>query len=108
MSQEFENETNVSNYEDPLAAAEQMPEQKPEKKKGKAAGIWSIIGTVVMYQLFGLIGGLICLGGFAVVTAIIKSKLPTGAKVVLSVLTIVGFAVLLFAFILFSAAALAE
>ena len=108
MSQELENQSNVGSYVDPIANAEQMPQQKPEKKQGKAAGILSIVGTVVMYRLFGLVGGLICLGGFAAVTAIIKSKLPTAAKVVLSVLTVVGFVVLLFAFIMLSAAIMAE
>ena len=102
MSQEFENQTNAENYQDPLANMEQAPAQKPEKKKG-GSGVWSIVGTVVMWRLFGLIGGLICLGGFAVVSAIIKSKMSTAAKVILSVITVLGFLVLLFVFILLSA-----
>ena len=103
MSQEFENQSNVENYQDPLANMEQAPAQKPEKKQSTAASIGSVVGTVVMWRLFGLIGGLICIGGFAVVSAIIKSKMSTAVKVILSVITVLGFLVLLFVFILLSA-----
>ncbi len=108
MSQEFENQSNTGSYVDPIATMEQAPEQKPEKKQGAGAGILSVVVSVIVFKFFGIIGGVICFAGFAAVTAIIKSKMSTALKVVLSVLTVLGFLVLLFAFILLSAAILAE
>lgn len=108
MSQEMNNQPDMGNYQDPLANMEQAPAQKPQKKQSTAASILTGVGTVVMWRLFGLIGGLICIGGYAVVAAIIKSKMSTVAKVILSVVTVLGFLVLLFVFILFSAAVTAD
>ncbi len=132
MSQEFENQANGANqtsevnqtsgtyqayeanqnaggvYVDPLDNMENQPEQKPEKKQSTVMSIISIVVSVVVFKLFGLLGGVICFGGFAVVMAIMKSKMSTTAKVILSVVTIVGFVLLLFAFILFSAAVLSS
>jgi len=108
MSQEFENQPDMGNYQDPLANVEQVSAQAPVKKQSTAASVLSGVGAVVMWRLFGLLGGLICIGGFAVVSAIIKSKMSTAAKVILSVVTVLGFLVLLFVFILFSAAVTAD
>jgi len=108
MDYEFNNQQGMGEYQDPLASAVQTTEVKPDKKKGKGAGLLSVVGSVILFRLFGVIGGAICIGGFAVVTAIIKSKMPTVAKVLLSIVTIIGFLVLLFVFIMFSAAVIAQ
>ncbi len=105
MDQQMTNPMNGGTYVDPIATNGTVEvEAKPEKKQGKAAGILTIVGTVLLYKLFGIIGGAICLAGAAVVGAIVKSKMSTAVKVILSILTIVGFLILLFAFILLSAA----
>ncbi len=78
---------------------------QPEKKSGSKA--LDILATVVSFGvvfLFGILGGLICFGGYWLVKVIVKSKMPTAAKVILSVLVVLVFLALLAAFVLFSAA----
>lgn len=88
-------------YYDPLTA------QTGKPVKNKAGGGLTIAATavsVIVFFLFGAIGGLICYGGYWAVLAIAKSKLPTTAKVILGVVVGLAFVILLFAFILFAAA----
>lgn len=85
-------------YQDPLATTG----GEPAKKKISGSSIGAVVGTVVMMRLFGLIGALICFGGFCAVRAVIKSKMAVAAKVVISVLLVLVFLGLLIFFILFS------
>lgn len=101
--QNMDNQQNM-NYEDPLATAAGAGEGQPEKKKGGTGSlIGSTVAAVLVWRLFGLVGGLICYGGFWGVRAVIKSKLPVAAKVVLSILLILGLVILMFVYILFLA-----
>ncbi len=101
MSQEeLNNQQNqTGNYQDPIANAE----GKPAKKKTTGTTIAATVVSVIVFILFGAIGGLICYGGYWAVLAIAKSKMPTGAKVVLATLVGLAFLILLFVFILFAA-----
>lgn len=76
---------------------------KPAKKQGTASMIASTAVSVIVWRLFGLVGALICFGGFWAVCAIAKSRLPIAARIILCILTAVGFLVLLFVVILASA-----
>lgn len=91
----------TENYQDPIAA---QNGEKPAKKSGGAAGIGSTIAAVVVWRLFGLIGGLICFGGFWAVYGICKSKLPLAAKIILSIVVALAFVVLMLVYILVVAA----
>ncbi len=99
--QNMDNQQNM-NYQDPLATG--VGAAQPEKKKGGTGSlVGSTVAAVLVWRLFGLIGGLICYGGFWGVRAIIKSKMPVAAKVVLSILVILGLLILMFVYILFVA-----
>lgn len=103
MSQEELNnqqDATSENYQDPIATPNG---EKPAKKSGGAAGIGSTIAAVVVWRLFGLVGGLICFGGFWAVYGIAKSKLPLAAKIILGIVVGLAFLVLLFVFILVAA-----
>lgn len=93
-------QTPTDGYQDPL-----MTENgKPAKKKMGGSTIAATIVSVVVFYFFGLLGGLICYGGYWLVYAIIRSKMPVAAKVILSVVVVLVFLVLLVLFILFAAA----
>lgn len=101
--QNMDNQQNM-NYQDPLATATGAGAAQPEKKKGGTGSvIGSTVAAVLVWRLFGLVGGLICYGGFWGVRAIIKSKMPVAAKVVLSTLVILGLVILMIVYILFVA-----
>ncbi len=100
MSQE---ETRMQQSENDQNLSGEADGEKPEKKKGNASLIGSTVVSVLVWRLFGVVGGLICFGGFWAVCGIAKSKLPLTAKIILCILTAVGFLVLLFLFILFTA-----
>ncbi len=104
MSQEELNGEQVTNenYQDPLAA--QNGEAPAKKKSGGAAGVGSAIAAVVVWRLFGLIGGLICFGGFWAVYGIAKSKLPLAARIVLCIVVALAFIALLLGVIVLVAA----
>lgn len=102
MSQEEQNVQQNGDYQDPL----QENGGKPAKKTGNASVIGSTIVSVIVWRVFGLLGGLICFGGFWAVCGIAKSKLPLAARIILCILTAIIFLVLLFVFILLSAAVL--
>lgn len=87
-------------YQDPLAASN----GKPGKKKASGSTVAATIVSVVVVYLFGLIGGLICYGGYWAVFGIAKSKLPVAARVILCLIVAILFIVLLLAFILLSSA----
>lgn len=87
-------------YYDPLTAQA----GKPAKKKTGGVTIAATVVSVIVFFLFGAIGGLICYGGYWAVLGIAKSKLPTTAKVILGVVVGLAFLILLFAFILFASA----
>lgn len=86
-------------YQDPL----QNAGKEPGKKKMRGGDWVATIVAIVLVRLVGLIGALICFGGYWVVRAIAKSKMSVGLKVVLSILVAVAFLILLIVFILFSA-----
>lgn len=102
MSQEEMNTQQNENavYQDPIGTTN----GKPEKKKAGGSTIAATIVSVVVVYLFGLIGGLICYGGYWAVFGIAKSKLPTAARVILCLIVALVFIVLLLAFILLSSA----
>lgn len=106
MSEEFETQQPQDNtYQDPIASTE----GKPEKKKGStAANVTATVVSVVVFYLFGLVGGLICYGGYWAVRAVIMSKMSVAAKVILSIILVFVFLALMVAFILFVAAAQAN
>ena len=100
-------------YQDPLANAQnqggtyQDPLQKagkePEKKKMGGSDWVATILAVVLVRLVGVVGALICFGGYWAVRAIVKSKMAVGAKVILSILVGLAFVILFIVFIIFSA-----
>lgn len=97
MSKESINQTD--GYQETVANTE----AKPEKKQSTAAAVASTVGGILLYKLFGILGAAICLGGFAGIMAIAKSKLPTAAKVILGVMVGILCIGLLGVFILISA-----
>lgn len=101
MNQEEMNTQQTENvtYQDPLETAN----GKPEKKKVGGSTIAATIISVVLIRLFGILGGLICYGGYWAVYGIAKSKLPLAARIILCILVAFLFVVLLFAFIVFAA-----
>lgn len=110
MEQEVQNNqqdaVNNSNYTDPLASGNVVAanDGQPAKKKGDTGyAIGSTVAAVVLWRLFGILGALICYGGFWAVRAIIKSKMSTALKVILSVLIVLGCLVLLVLYILVAA-----
>ena len=84
----------LETYQDPL----QGTGKEAGKKKVDGSGWIATVVTIVLVRLIGLIGALICYGGFWAVRAIIKSKMAVGAKVILSIVVIVAFLVLLVVF----------
>ena len=99
-------------YQDPLANAQQQgayqdPLQnagkEPEKKKMGGSDWVATILAVVLVRLVGVVGALICFGGYWAVRAIVKSKMAVGAKVVLGILVGLAFVLLMIVFIIFSA-----
>lgn len=74
-----------------------------EKKKMNGADITATVVSVVLVFLFGLIGALICYGGYWIVRTIAKSKMPLTARVILGTIVAIVFIALLVGFILFSA-----
>ncbi|MDE6016627.1 MAG: hypothetical protein K2H41_13220 [Acetatifactor sp.] len=109
MEQEVQNNqqdaVNNSNYTDPLASGNVVADNgQPAKKKGDTGyAIGSTVAAVALWRLFGILGALICYGGFWAVRAIIKSKMSTALKVLLSVLIVLGCLVLLVLYILVAA-----
>lgn len=101
MSQEELNnqQEQAENYQDPIATTE----GEPEKKKMGGSTIAATIISIALIKLVGLIGALICYGGYWAVRAIAKSKMSLGARIALGILVGVAFLVLLVVFILFSA-----
>lgn len=101
MGQEELNTKPEAGYEDPIATA---AGDKPAKKsKGGASVVASSVAAVIVWRLFGLIGGLICYGGFWAVYGIAKSRLSVAAKIPLCILAALVFLALLFVFIMFAA-----
>lgn len=100
MNQEEINTQQTENgtYQDPLETAN----GKPEKKKVGGSTIAATIISVAVIRLFGILGGLICYGGYWAVYGIAKSKIPLAARIILCILVALVFVVLLFAFILFA------
>lgn len=114
MEQEVQNNqqdvVGNSNYTDPLASGSVAvaDDGQPAKKKGDTGSvIASTVAAVVIWRLFGILGALICYGGFWAVRAVIKSKMSTALKVILSVLIVLGFLILLFLYILVTASLMA-
>ena len=104
MSEEFNTQQSQDNtYQDPIASTEGKP-----KKKSTAADVVATVVAVGVFYLFGLVGGLICYGGYWAVRAVIKSKMSVAAKLILSVVLVFVFLALMVAFILFVAAAQAN
>ena len=90
-----------STYQDPIGNQNTIT---PVKKKIGGSTIAATIISIVLIRLFGLIGGLICYGGYWAIYAVAKkTKLPLAAKIIISILLGIVFLVLLFMFIIFSA-----
>ncbi len=111
MEQEVQNNqqdtVNSGSYTDPLAdstVAASDDGQPAKKKGGTGSAIGSTVAAVLVWQLFGLAGALICFGGFWAVRAVIKSRMSTALKVILSVLIVLGGLLLMFLYILAVAA----
>lgn len=107
MNEENMNEGNVNTQQDPTNAYYYDPLTaqggKPVKSKSKGATAIATVVAVIVFFLFGALGGLICYGGYWAVLAIAKSKLPTAAKVILGVVVGLAFLILLIVFIFFAA-----
>lgn len=100
--QEWNNQQEqTETYQDPIAAS---TGGEPAKKKVSGSTIAATVVSVIVFYLFGIIGGLICYGGYWAVRAIAKSKMPLAARIILGILVGLIFFVLLIVFILFSAA----
>lgn len=102
MSEEFETQQPQDNtYQDPIASTE----GKPKKKASSAADVAATAVSAGVFFLFGVLGGLICYGGYWSVRAVIKSKMPVAAKVILSVVLVFVFLAVFVIFSLWAAAA---
>ena len=103
MEQEVQNNqqdtVNSGSYTDPLADS-----TVAASDDGTGSAIGSTVAAVLVWQLFGLAGALICFGGFWAVRAVIKSRMSTALKVILSVLIVLGGLLLMFLYILAVAA----
>ena len=98
---------NNGGYTDPLAdgTVNSADDGQPAKKKGgTGSAIGSTVAAVVVWKLLGLVGALICFGGFWAVRAVIKSKMSTALKVILSILIVLGCLLLMFLYFLAVAA----
>ncbi|MBQ2801951.1 MAG: hypothetical protein IJF03_11275 [Lachnospiraceae bacterium] len=100
MSQENLNNPQMDNngYVDPIAT---QNGETPKKKMGKG-DIAATIVSIALIKLFGIIGALICYGGYWAVRAIAKSRMPLAARIILGIVVALVFVVLLVLFILFS------
>lgn len=96
------NETNEFNngYVDPLATQNGT---KAKKKWGKGDVVATIVAFLLV-KLFGLLGALICYGGYWAVRGIAKSRLPLAARIILGIVVAVAFVVLLFVLIILASA----
>lgn len=91
MSEEFETQQSQDNtYQDPIASTE----GKPKKKASSAADVAATVVSFGVFYLFGILGGLICYGGYWAVRAVIKSKMSVVVKVILSIVLVLVFFVL--------------
>ena len=87
-------------YRDPL----ENQDGKEVKKKVSKSTIWAGVGSIVLVRFFGLLGALICYGGFCAVRAIVTNKkmfLPL--RVILGIVVALLFVVLLLAEITWAA-----
>lgn len=76
---------------------------KPADKKVGGSTIAATIVAVLLFKLFGIIGALICYGGYWAIYAVAtKTKLPLAAKIIIGILLGIVFLVLLFLFIILS------
>ncbi len=100
MSQENLNNPQMDNngYVDPIAT---QNGETPKKKMGKG-DIAATIISVALIKLFGIIGALICYGGYWAVRGIAKSKMPLAARIILGIVVALVFVALLILFILLS------
>ncbi len=106
MSEEFGTSQTQDVQPAPTESSQASNPQADAKKFG-GTDIAATIVSIVLVLLFGLVGALICYGGYWLVRAVIKSKMPVAAKVILSIVLIIVFIVLLIVFI-FAGAALQE
>ncbi len=100
------------NYQDPLANTQnqggfyqdplQNAGKEPTKKKMGSSDWVATVLAVVLVRLIGVVGALICFGGYWAVRAIIKSRMSVGAKVALSILVGLAFVLLFIVFLIFS------
>lgn len=74
-----------------------------QKKKMNGADVTATVVSVVLIFLFGVLGALICYGGYWLVRTIAKSKMPLAARIILGTIVAIVFIALLVGFILFSA-----
>lgn len=100
MSQENLNnqESTDNNYVDPIATQN----GETAKKKMSGGDIAATVISIVLIKFFGIIGALICYGGYWAVRGIAKSKMPLAARIILGIVVGLVFLGLLILFILFS------
>lgn len=110
MSEEFGTSQTQEGQAAQPAPTESSQTSNPQADAKKFGGsdIAATIVSVVLVLLFGLLGALICYGGYWAVRAVIKSKMSVAAKVILSIILIIAFIVLMVVFIFASAALQAE
>lgn len=88
-----------STYQDPISTTE----GKPADKKVGGSTIAATVVSVLLFRFFGIIGALICYGGYWAIYAVAtKTKLPLAAKIIIGILLGFVFLAILFLFILLS------
>lgn len=92
-------QNNMNEYQDPL----NTQNGAPAKKKMSGSTVAATVVAIALVFCFGVIGGAICYGGYWVVRAIAKSRMPLVARIILSIVVGLIFLVLLIVFILFAA-----
>ncbi len=82
----------------PTESSQTSTPQADAKKLG-GSDLAATAISIVLVKLLGLIGALICYGGYWAVRALSKSKLSVAAKVILSIVLSITFFVLMVVYI---------
>ncbi|MDE6313755.1 MAG: hypothetical protein K2M46_09100 [Lachnospiraceae bacterium] len=92
MAEEFNYGTDNQGYQDPIA----QQNGTPAKKKVSKATISASIVCLVLVRVLGLLGALICYGGFWAVMAVATNrKMPLAVRIILSIILTLVFIVIL-------------
>lgn len=89
-------------YEDPNApkqiptpAPASAPASAPEKKSGTFDWLWPSIMGVIIFKIFGIVGGLISLGGYYLLKPKIGTWGAVAASGVLGVVVAIGLSAMI-------------